>query len=302
MEQRRDGDQFTAVLTGIRPVPPSVWLHFSEAINHLRAAIDNTVWYLVDQAQGPVDGPAAARVNMPIHSDAKPYKKWCDARRKDGLHALLPDSEVGRRIRQLQPFVDTESAVPSKGAFIASMQGDEVENAHPLVLLQGYSNADKHRAIRVAVTRSASTRFDQPLHGQDLAFKEFQVGQVLASGTWGEIVPIETNTAVMVQRPDPYTAVVPPATELGFLHKYVSQVVVPVLTFGVELPGVVPPQADLTDNGMTDAERLRAGGHEPAKDRLAQETLRMFGEAMGKGWKVPPISGDDAEAEGPRHA
>ena len=42
MEQRRNGDRSTSVLTGIRPVPPRLWLLFSEAINHLRAAIDNT--------------------------------------------------------------------------------------------------------------------------------------------------------------------------------------------------------------------------------------------------------------------
>jgi len=293
IEQRRRGDQFKAILTGIRPVPPLLWLLFSEAINHLRAAIDNTVWYLFEQAHGPIDGPAAARVAMPIHSKPEQYEKWCKRRREDRLHELLPDCELGSRIRKLQPFVDDDAVVPSNGELVAHLQGDAIEYAHALTLLQGYSNADKHRAIRVAVTRSVASRPDRPFAGQDLRFRELQTGQVLASGTWGELLPIETNTAVMVQRPDPYVAMVPPARELGLLHQYVARVAVPFLTFGLELPGAIPPQAELGDTGETAAERISRGRWEFATDRLKTEMVRMYQEAMSDGPKFLPVVDED---------
>lgn len=40
------------VVRGVREIPPILPMLFSEAVNHLRAAIDNTVFYLVGQAHG----------------------------------------------------------------------------------------------------------------------------------------------------------------------------------------------------------------------------------------------------------
>jgi hypothetical protein len=41
-----------AVVTALRPIPPVAALLFSEAINHLRAALDNVVFHLVTSALG----------------------------------------------------------------------------------------------------------------------------------------------------------------------------------------------------------------------------------------------------------
>ena len=289
MEQRRSGDRSTTVLTGIRPVPPRLWLLFSEAINHLRAAIDNTVWALLEREHGPVEETAAPLVAMPIQADEEGFSRWWKRRGSRGLDGLVPGSQLHVRIRSLQPFVDTSSAVPSTNSLLAAIMDVEVEHAHPLSLLQAYSNGDKHRAIRVALTQSTATRMDQPFLQQQRGFSELRIGQVMASGKWGELIPIETSTAVMIQRPDPYSAIVPPATELSRIHEYVREVAIPTLTTGLVLPRLVPPHIDLGDNGETDQERLSNGRWQSATQRMDAVNQERFAAAMQADWNFPPV-------------
>ncbi len=296
IEQRRSGDINRSILAGIRPVPPMVWLLFSEAINHLRAALDNTVWYLLEQAQGPVTGAAATRVAMPNYADERSYEKWCAGRVKDGLPELSSAGVLGARIRSLQPFVDTDTSVPSMSEPLVALIGERVELAHPLSLLQAYSNTDKHRAIRLAAARSMASRPDEPLLGQDLRFRELRVGDVLATGKWGHPLLFETSTAVMMRRAEPYKAMVPPATELALLQRYVVELAIPTLAFGLAAPGALPPQVDLSDTGQTDAERLQCAGSRFATERLAALTQKRYVEAMQRGLQFPPVI-DDTEEE-----
>lgn len=293
LEQTRSGGRFTAAVRSIRPVPPLLWLLFSEGVNHLRAALDNVVWHMAEQHYGAIDTSAAPRVALPIHADQGRFERWCGRVSKACLDALVPGSTLGDRILALQPFVDTESAVPSSNEFVAQTQGVSVERAHALLLLQGYSNADKHRAIRVAVTRTSASRFDQPLLGQHLAFKELQVGDVLASGDWGQPVPMETSTAVMIARPEPFLALVAPAKELGRLHRYVADVAVPMLVLGLTAPGGLPPQVDLHDTGQTSSERLSSGTWPEALERLDEDTARLYVQALDKPWKFPSVLDQD---------
>jgi hypothetical protein len=86
-------------------------LLFSEAINHLRGAIDNTVWYLVEREHGPVTGPAAGLVVMPIVKKEEALDDWAKKGEKAGLSALGPNG-VLKRVRSLQPFADS-ATIPS---------------------------------------------------------------------------------------------------------------------------------------------------------------------------------------------
>lgn len=183
--QTRHGDRFTVRVLAIRAIPPRIFLLFSEAVNHLRAALDNVIWYLVERAQGPMTGHAATQVALPIYDDDLRFAAWQRRRVRAGVTACDSTTALGQRIRALQPFVDCASRIPSTMPMLAVLMGVEVEDAQPLVLLQGYSNDDKHRTIRVAVPRTTGGRVDHPPGGSDRAFVELRVGDVVAEGHVG---------------------------------------------------------------------------------------------------------------------
>jgi hypothetical protein len=139
-EQVRQGDQVQLFVTRLRPSPPEASLLFSEAVNHLRATIDNVIWYLVEREHGELTGYPATLVNMPIVQKQDNLDSWTHKRLQYKIDALGVDTPLGRRIRALQPYVDSQSCVPSMGEVLARMTGHEVERAHPLLLLQAYSN------------------------------------------------------------------------------------------------------------------------------------------------------------------
>ena len=296
MQQVRRGNAVDIVLRGIRPIPPLVSLLFSEAINHLRAAIDNTVWYLVEREHGPVKGSAALLVAMPIVTKEQALDDWVKKREKAGLSALGPNAVLGERVRSLQPFADSATSIPSTKPLLALLLGEVVEDAHPLRLLQGYSNADKHRSIRVAVARTTSSRHDEPFLAQDRSFKELRVGDLLARTTWGKLVMFDSSTAAVVERPEPFVALVSPVKELSHLHRYVSRVAIPVLVTGLELPHSLPPRVDLSDNGRSARERLCAGSWDDAEARLAPANAERFAEAMNRDAHFPDVVDDPGKS------
>jgi hypothetical protein len=181
LEQVRSGDRFTTRVSMIRPIPPRISLLFSEAVNHLRAALDNVVWYMVEAAQGPVTGRTALKVNLPIHDDETKLDNWRRDRVGAGLTAFDSATTLGERIRSLQPFVDKSAGIPSTGTWLAAYTGTEVEPAYALKLLQGYSNDDKHRTIRVTVPRTSGGRVDR-VSAAPCAFVELKVGDVVSEG------------------------------------------------------------------------------------------------------------------------
>ncbi len=296
IQQVRRGDEVDMVLRGIRSIPPLVSLLFSEAINHLRAAIDNTVWYLVEREHGPLNGFAARQVAMPITTKEKTLDDWVKKCEAAGLTVLGPNTVLGKRIRSLQPFADSATSIPSKSPLLAHLMGETVEAAHPLRLLQEYSNADKHRSIRVAVAKTTSSRHDEPYLAQDRGFKEFRVGEVLARTTWGNPVVWESSTAAVVERPEPFIAPVSPVKELSHLHRYVSQVAIPILVTGLELPHSLPPSVDLGDNGRSARERLCDGSWDDADARLASANAGRFSEAMNRDAHFPDVVDDPGES------
>lgn len=288
-EQVRRGEQVQLFVKSLRPVPPEVALLFSEAVNHLRASIDNVIWYLVEQEHGHISGSTATLVSMPIQESQETMGAWTN-RRLRKIPAFGPDTQLGRRLRILQPYVDLRSGVPSMGEVLAAVTGQEVESAHPLRLLQAYSNADKHRSIRVALPRTFTSTDATSIAMQNLAHQELKVGDPLGPPTlWGQLSIRETNTAMMVQRPGPFSAWVNPVKELNAMRRHVCDIVLPILLTGLEMPNGLPPVVHLGDNGLSNRERLAAGEWEDADARLIPLIQARFLEAEGAGVQFVPV-------------
>jgi hypothetical protein len=292
-EQVRQGDQVQMVVKSVRPVPVEASLLFSEAVNHLRAAVDNVVWHIVEQEHGDLNGTVATLVSMPIARSPEDFDRWTARRVKGKMAVFALTAPLGRRLRALQPFADSRSAVPSMGRTLAALTGQEVESAHPLLLLQGYSNADKHRSIRLAAARTFSSTDTTPLLMQDLRHREVRAGDAVGPPTlWGHASLVETNTAMMVQRPEPFSAWVNPVKELNAMRQHVSWTVVPRLLTGLEMPNALPPSVDMGDNGRTDRERLADGGWNDAEARLAPLVQARLTEAEGRPAQIARVAED----------
>ncbi|WP_458778614.1 hypothetical protein [Arthrobacter sp. D3-16] len=298
-EQVRRGKEVQTFLKSLRPVPAEASLLFSEAVNHLRASIDNVVWHLIEEAHGQLTGYVAKQIAMPITDSQTSLDRWAAPKVAKGVTAFGREATLGKRIRLLQPFVDVASEVPSLGRTLARMTGLEVESAHPLKLLQAYSNGDKHRSVRLTTARTFSSTDARPLTGQNLAHQELRVGDAMGPPTpWGQLAILETNTAVMVQRPDPYSAWVNPVKELNAMRQHVSKVVIPVLLTGLQMPKGLPPLVDFGDNGLSNRGRLLAGQWDDAEARLADIVQARFHEALARDVRFAPV----VEAAGPHDA
>ncbi|OZD18346.1 hypothetical protein CH253_17980 [Rhodococcus sp. 06-156-3C] len=268
------------VVTGIRPIPPLLVMLFSEAIHHLRAAIENTLFHLAEVERGqPLPAKHAKHVKIPVLETRTAFDSWQRRVVDDGVIEFDPQAKLGRRIEALQPFADTTASVPTMPAQLAALMGAPVSAVHPMVLLQKYSNIDKHRSIRMAAARTTVIREDESFADADRSMRPVSVGDVLATirrGSGGAIV--ELHPAVHVERPQ--TGVwVSPGTELSRLWLHVSQVVVPTLVTGFALPRGLPPQIDLGDTGTAWAERIAQGGWSTAKERMDAVSLAALDEA-----------------------
>lgn len=266
--ERSDG-QLDVVVAGIRPIPPLVSMLFSEAIHHLRAAIDNTLFYLVEASRDEeIPEKQAREIAMPIHEDETKFDEWQAQKHRKGLVELGANTRLGDRIQSLQPYADTTASGPDLSPLLARLMDVKPECAHPMVLLQKYSNTDKHRTIRTAATRSVIQRSDEPFFASDRTMRPVVVGDVLASTRRGILVEVNSTSAVVVQRPDSSTWVSPGA-ELHQIHRHVTDVVIPTLVKGFALTKSIPPNIDLSDTGQSIPERIRSGSWEPAHERMA---------------------------------
>lgn len=295
LEQVRRGDEVQTFLKSLRPVPPATSLLFSEAVNHLRASIDNVVWYLTEQEHGNLSGRAASLISMPILESSEAFEKWTSRRQKQKIPRFGAETTLGKRLRTLQPFVDLKSAVPSFGRVLESLMNVEVESAHPLRLLQAYSNADKHRSIRLAGARTFSSTDAQPLLAQDLGHKELRVGDPMGPPSpWGQMIILETSTAVMVQRPWPFGAWANPVKELTAMRRHIAHFVIPTLLQGSEVPSDLPPVIELADTGKSNRERIDGGLADDAEVRMATILRARYQEAESKELQFAPVAHESA--------
>lgn len=295
LEQVRRADgRYRVVIAGVRPIPPGIALLFSEAIHHLRAILDNTVWHLVEEATGPLSDAAARKVALPIFGDEKLFDDWAK-RLKSSVPPLGDASHVvHQRILALQPFCD-QAAVPSVSAELAALAGVEAELVHPLSLLQGYSNLDKHRAIRMCVGQTRIDAGTSPWYSPGAWFRELQIGAVVSpEGTWGTPVPLESTSAVMVRRPDPWVAAVSPATEAQALRDWVRTAAVPLLLTGRrQSEDPMPVTIELGDDGRDLRERIELPGRSSAYARMVELNRARLAAANAKPPRVPRIVDGD---------
>jgi hypothetical protein len=275
-------------VTAIRPVPPMAGLLFSEAIHHLRAAVDNVVFYLVTKERNePLTPRQEKQVAMLIYDDPDKYALKVKGLVKAGLDEFDPGAVLGKRIAILQPFAD-EATVTSLGPKLATLLGRvDLEGEKPLSLLQGYSNWDKHRMIRAALT-TALTQNDHDPSLRNGGMRVLEVGTVLATVPEGEPVETSVSPALQMLRPDGKTWVAL-GPELDGIAAHVADVVIPILLKGLALPGALPAQVDLSDNGESMANRLAQGTAVRAHERVRPLMNEAFWKAETRPLKFPPI-------------
>jgi len=291
----RRGNAMELRVTSIRPIPPIASLMFSEAVNHLRAALDNVIWHLVRKVNPKLSQAAERKVNMPIYDDPEKFRKWTEGMVGAKISAVGPSATLGKRLRQLQPFEDGQSRVGSISHRFAAASGQKIEYAHPLLLLQAYSNADKHRAVRFAAERTFTSDDRTPFGSQDHRHRELRIGDVLGGGQIGQRVEIEMQTAVMIRRPEPFSAWVSPVRELNKMRGYLSGIAFPTLLTGLALPIGLPPDIQLGDTGASTRERIAAGGWSDAPERLVGPTQDRFKRADARGFVPHEIIYEDTE-------
>ncbi|WP_194817897.1 hypothetical protein [Nocardia sp. XZ_19_385] len=262
----------------VRPVPPVVGMLFSEAVNHLRSAIENTLFYLVEQSRGAaLPEEQAKRIEMPVKADSLGMAEWHKSVARK-VPELAAGTVLGGRVAVLQPYADP-TAIPSVEPSVAALMGVQPEYEAPLVLLQRYSNTDKHRSIRVGVAQTMFNLDSTPDPARKRVFEPIEVGTVLARVPKGVLEFGEAQTAVVVERPDTATMVAP-AMELTRLHRHVADVVIPTLVTGLVLPRSLPPGLDLDDTGLSLRERLQVGDWAYATDRFGPEREALYLKAM----------------------
>ncbi|MFD7026123.1 hypothetical protein [Promicromonospora sukumoe] len=292
----RSDDQVRTVIDKVRPIPPAIAVLFSDAINHLRATLDNVVWHLVTSQSGEIADRAALSVALPIHDDVERFENWASRVRRQVPELAQETSTTYQRVRALQPFVDS-ARIPSIPPALAALVGVEVEEVHPLLLLQAYSNLDKHRAIALMVGRMMITPLGVSYPAQDRFFREMGPGSTVGpDGKWGTPVPIESNAAVMVERPAPWAAAVSPAAEVMRLRDWVCHEALPYLVTGSrEATPPVPVTIELGDDGRTLRERISVPSRASGFERTSAINAELLAAAGTKPWKFPLVVKEEFE-------
>lgn len=280
----------------VRPTPPIANMLFSEAIAHLRAALDNVVFYLAEQEHGqPLTARQAKAIGMPISDTRDSYDQTRKNLTGKGLACFETTATLGGRLQALQPFADP-TTVTSMRPVLARIMDVTVVETNPLVLLREYSNHDKHRAIRVAVGRTLVQRDDDWRRSVTGGMRPVEVGTVLETVKKGVFTEIAFSPGLLVQRPEgPWVAI---GLELDGIARYVSDVAIPTLVTGMALPGGLPVNIDLTDNGKTVAQRAAAADNIRAHERAREVMTRALLDANQQPIKWPETVNREDKSEG----
>jgi hypothetical protein len=268
---RRADGLLDVVVAAVRPIPPVVSMLFSEIINHLRAVIDNVMFHVVEAERGgPLPPDAAIQVAMPIYQTAEDLATKWSARRRRKIPEFDSGTELYRRIEALQPY-NSLAVVTAVSAEFRPFVGElNLHGVHPLTLLQAYSNADKHRAIRFTAGRTIPNMGSQRTGQYSIEMEPVDAGFVIAAGLDDRPGEIDATTAVHIERPIGGVWVAPSA-ELAQIHTYVSDTVIPTLVAGGPVGLSLPREVRLDDTGQPMDRRIADGGSEPAHDRVARE-------------------------------
>ncbi|KAF0835710.1 hypothetical protein [Nocardia caishijiensis] len=279
-------------IEAIRPIPPAIAMLFSEAINHMRSAIENTLFYVVESAhEGQLTEKQARCIQMPIKDDQAAMDKW---HRENGkiVSEFAAGAAIGKRVASLQPFNDP-ARIPSIGEDLAELMGVTPDFENPLKLMQEYSNTDKHRGIRLCLAKMIVDREDQPFIGQDHTMRPVCVGDRVMQIPVGVPIIASFTAIIGVERPSG-AAFVSPAAELNRLLRHVCDVVIPMLVKGIVLTRSLPPHIDLGDTGQSSRKRLQSGGWEYAHAREGARMMEKFVETVSAPPKFVKMQTEDA--------
>lgn len=270
-EVRREGMNHLIAET-VSPIPPLAALLFSEAINHLRAAIDNALLIKLESiCAEPLTESQVKSVAFPLHTDPGILAKWTNTARKNGPKELTEGS-LASTILKLQPLNDKESSAPIHSQLMALGFDSTARGEHPLLLLQAYSNADKHRQLRLA----AAGAFVMDASGDSATSLDtaLEAGQTLHSLPIGVRAIIDTYPYVAIQRATSgeWAGI---GRELNALQRYVADTAIPMIMTGLAHPKGLPPHIDLDDNGQDLRQRLNEGQWTHAHERMGELALSL---------------------------
>ncbi|WP_431843025.1 hypothetical protein [Calidifontibacter indicus] len=109
---------------------------------------------------------------------------------------------------------------------------------------------------------------------------------------------LETQPALMIQRPGPFTSLVAPATELDGVYRWVAEIALPILLAG-KVGSRLPASAPMGDQGLDVRERLVAGDWTRAKVRLEDLMRERLAVAQAAGWTFPDVVDDPEPGDDP---
>jgi hypothetical protein len=263
IDERRDEGVAELYVAAVDPVPPIVSLLFSDAINQLRSSLDNALVLQIEHLRRePLDTEALRSVKFLIYNDSGAY---ADAikRTVKRLPELDITEPLGRAMWELQPFQVLEN--------IRGMEmrgGERATGPHHLTVLQEYSNADKHRRLRVSAVANATIRSATGAAELISSSRAWKVGEAVARTPVGSLDVVEIWPYVSIERA--LTGeIVPPGAELYELHRYVAEVVLPKL-LDIE-DDAFAPAIDLRTPKLTTSERMATAGAAYAHKRAGAE-------------------------------
>lgn len=196
---RLEGEREYVTVDSVKPIPPVVPLVFGDAINQLRSSLDHALLALIEQARGHQLPEEQARTLMfPITATESAFTR--DMKRSGRVvPELATDTPLYKAIATLQPWHDNQqeflAELPTPPFATSLPPSDPI---HPLVLLQRYSNYDKHRRIYFSSTRNAYLAIQAPPDRYQTHFEidgEFSAGTDLLSIRQGDKVIIDLNRA-----------------------------------------------------------------------------------------------------------
>lgn len=287
LRARLEGERDYVTVEGVKPIPPVVPLVFGDAINQLRSSLDHALLALIEQARGhelPED--QARTIMFPITATETAFIR--DMKRSGRVvPELATDTPLYEAIATLQPWHANQqeflAEVPSAPFATALPPRDPI---HPLVLLQRYSNYDKHRRIHFSSTRNAYLAIQAPPDRYRTHFTidgEFSAGTDLVSVRQGDQVIIDFYPHIAVQRPDSDTWA-PPVWDLHQIHQYLATHAHPTLICGHSNNGPLPPAIDLRSDFESPRRRLQLASQDDAFTRSSSSAMRAY---LDQGFELP---------------
>ncbi|WP_213815460.1 hypothetical protein [Glaciihabitans sp. dw_435] len=228
-------DRSYVVLRDVRALPESVPRIFADATTQLRAAIEHTIYTQVEHELGTTAQNAdfdGRGIEMPAHLEEQAFAKWSNDSRRKLIGSLQPGSTLHARIRSLQPFLS------------------EDPERHPMRVLAEYTNFAKHRSPSIANVGIGPVIPDFESEGLNVAagagsrLRPAKVGDVVASGPRGVLVPLSICPNIAVQQPHTQDWNVL-MHELNNVAEWVRRTAIPTLITGSSDVAALPPGLDL---------------------------------------------------------